>query len=268
MPSSLRALVAAPPSGRARPLLIDADAYATAVIRQGVAMPWSDIASLTGHVTQVGALLGPDAVHVDVAAWYGAHVEGTPDLMKAMGARTRSGYALRTMLGDEPAVERLVTTVRTLATSSRRQVILQTPSPARWLSRAHALAGTALEEVTEDQADSAAMYVAEWLGRLGSVPAALVLLDASGVAGDAPVRTTETLAAYTAIANVAEHFDWTLALRVGGTIEVAAGQPTIALLEDRYWTDDATLPDADVLLTAIPAQARPEYVLDQLKRLR
>ncbi len=70
MPSSLQALVAAPPSGRSRPLLIDSDRYATEVVLQGAPDP------VDGHrradrttSAKVTSLLGPDAVWIDVAAF-------------------------------------------------------------------------------------------------------------------------------------------------------------------------------------------------------
>ena len=266
--SSLHTLIAAPPSGRTRPLLIDADRYATEVVRQGAPIPWTDLALVTGHVAQVTSLLGPDAVWIDVAAWYAAYTATAPDLVTDMGARTRAGYALRTLLGHEQAAGALHTTVRTIAASSRRQLVLHTPSPACWLRQAHALAGTPLEEVDEDQADSASMYLAEWLGHLGSLPVALVLLDARRSVSEPDGMPVEHLAAYTALTNVAGHFAWTLALRTEDGIEVGAGEPTIGILDECFWITGAGIPDGEVIVADIPPTARPEHVLDQLAALR
>ncbi|TVT51595.1 hypothetical protein FNH05_14565 [Amycolatopsis rhizosphaerae] len=268
MPSSLQSLVAATPSGRARPLLVDSDAYAVTVLRQGAPVPWTDLAALAGHAAQVHALLDPDALWVDIEALYGAHLGAEPDLLAAMGARSRTGYALRTLLGAESGVDSVLTTVRTLAEATRRQVVLDVPSPARWLARAHALAGTPLAEVGEDHADSASMYLAEWLGRLGTLPVALVLLDARAAEGDARVVDREALSAYSSLANVAGHFEWTLALRAGDGVEAPRGEPGIALVPEEHWLGHADLPEADVLLASIPPSASPERVLEQHARLR
>lgn len=268
MPSSLKALVAAPPTGRARPLLVDADAYAAAVIRQGAPIPWTDIAALAGHAGQVHSLLDPDALWVDVEAVYAAYVAAESELVAALGARSRTGYPLRTLLGDDSLVGKFVTTVRTLADATRRRIVLDVPSPARWLGRAHALAGKPLAEVSDDHADSASMYVAEWLGKLGTLPVALVLLDARAAEGDATVGTPERVAAYTSLANVAGHFEWTLALRADDAVEVATGDPSVALVPEEYWSAGAGLPEADVLLATIPATASPERVLEQRARVR
>ena len=265
MPSSLKSLVAAAPTGRTRPLLVDADAYATAVIRQGAPIPWTDIAALAGHVGQVHGLLDPDALWVNVEALYDAYLAAEPDLVTAMGARTRTGYALRTLLGADSLVDRVRTTVSTLAQATRRKVVLDLPSPARWLGRAHAIAGNPIPEVDENRADSASMYLAEWLGKLGTLPVTLVLLDARAAAGDVPVTSPEKISDYSSLINVAGHFEWTIALRDDDSIQVTTGDPSIALVPEDYWLGEADLPEAEVLLTSIPPTASPERVLERAR---
>ncbi len=264
MPTSLRALLAAAPSGRTRPLLLDSDDYATAVIRQGTPPPWTDIAALTGQARQVGALLRPDAVWVDVGALYAELVADRPDLAEAMRARTRTGYPLRALLADGQAREHLVATLTTLAQACRAGVVMQLPSPARWLAWAQASVGRPLDSVDEDQADSAGMYLAEWLGGMGRVPVALVVLDARARPGEPASLVTESLAGYSAIGNVAAHFEWTLALLDGSGVQAGPDEPSIGLVDQEFWLGGAELPAGDVLLATIPAAARPEHVLDQL----
>lgn len=283
MTSSLRTLATLPPSGRSRALLVDSDAYTVAVVRQGAPLPWTDLAALGAHVGQVHSLLRPDAVWLDVDALCTAHLADRPDLAVAMGARPRVGYPLRTLLGDGDGVDRVVRTVRALADGTRRPVVLDLPSPARWLVRAHVLAGTPLDAVDADRADTASLYMAEWLGKLAGLPVTLVLLDTrpapDGAAAEGP---PEKLADYSAIANVVAHLGWGLALRAPDTVEVPAGEPTVRLTPDTFWTDPPTMSvraeqapaeglapaggsgDGDVLLATIPATASPESVLAQL----
>lgn len=268
MTSSLESLVTTAPSGRTRPVLLDHDGYATAVIRQGAPIPWTDLASLTGHVGQVHALLDPDATWIDVGALYDAHLAGNPGLAAAMGARSRTGFPLRALLGDEDGVARVVRTGGTLADTTRRPLVLALPSPARWLARAHVAAGRKLDSVDDVAADIASMYLAEWLGGLGALPVALVLLDARAAAGDSPVETAESPGAYSAVVNVAEHFGWTVAMRHDERIEVRDGVPDVGLVPEAFWFDGAALPDGAALLAAIPASAPPERVLDRLALTR
>lgn len=251
------------PSGRSRALLIDDADYSTAVIRQGAPIPWTDTALATAHFAQVRALLDPDALWVDISRLLSAHTDSRPDLVTAMGARSRVGYPLRTLLTDGDVLEASREMLETLAKTSRRQLILHMPSPASWLATAHRVAGTALDEVDADRADSASMYIAEWLGQLGSLPVALILLDGRDT------TLTETLADYTAVTNVASHFGWMPAIWTSAGIDTAHGHPSIGVIGSEFWSDDvdAVVPDTDVLVTSIPATASPERVLDQLARL-
>jgi hypothetical protein len=268
MPSSLEALLGATPSGRSRPLLLDHDRYGTAVIRQGQPVPWTDLAALTGYVGQVEGLLDPDATWVDVAGLYDAHLSGNADLAAAMAGRARTGYALRTLLADEAGIDLVQRTASTLNQVSRRPLVLAVPSPAQWLVRTHRLAGSPLEVLDEDDADRASMYLAEWLGRLGSLPVALLLLDAQTDDDETRVDTKEPLAAYTAITNVCDHFAWSVAARHDYGVDGTDPDPRIGVVPESFWLGGADLPDGAVLLASIPATASPERVLDQLALLR
>ncbi|WP_218014526.1 hypothetical protein, partial [Mycolicibacterium palauense] len=187
-----------------------------------------------------------------------------PEVLAAMGARSRTGYALKTLLAEPDLLAATLDTLATLATTSRRQLVLSVPSPALWLRWSHEIAGTALDSVDADRADSASMYVAEWLGHLGGVPVALVLADARGQGVDGEPERLET---YSALTNVVSHFDWSVAIRHDSEIRSTPGGPALGVLGDDFWTGDAEVPDADVLVTAIPGSAPPEHVLDQLAKL-
>jgi hypothetical protein len=268
MSSSLETLLGSAPSGRSRPLLLDHAAYGTAVIRQGQPVPWTDLAALTGYFGQVEGLLEPDATWVDVAGLYDAHLAGNAELTTAMAGRTRTGYALRTLLADEAGIDLVQRTASSLNLASRRPLVLAVPSPAQWLARTHRFAGYPLEMVDEDDADRASMYLAEWLGRLGSLPVALLLLDARPADEAARIDTKEALSGYTAITNVCDHFAWSVAVRRDDGIDGIDADPRIGLVAESFWLGGADLPDGAVMLASIPASASPERVLDQLALLR
>jgi hypothetical protein len=263
-PMSVKSLVAAAPSGRVRPLLINDVDYSTTVIRQGSPVPWTDTTLAAGHFGQVRGLLDPDALWVDIQRLQAAHAARRGELIEAMRARTRTGYPLRVLLADEKLLAASLEMLETLASTSRRELVLHVPSPASWLSWAHEVAGNPLDGVDADRADSASMYIAEWLGRLGSLPVALILLDARG----GPTETPEQLGSYTSIANVVRHFDWSLALWDSTGIESAPGDPPFGLLPDEFWTVGTDIPKGEILVTTIPGSASPEQVLEQLAKLR
>lgn len=259
----LKTLVAEPPSGRRRPVLIDAADYATTVIRQGVPIPWTDTAALAAHFGQVRGLLDPDAQWIDIRRMLEAHCAERPERVTAMAARSRTGYPLRTVLGDDTLASAIIESLGTVAATSGRPLVLHLPSPACWLAWAHRLAGNPLDGVDADRADSASMYVAEWLGRLGNLPLALLLFDARPME---PVAA-EQLSSYTALANVAAHFDWSLAMWQSDGIAGPVGAPSFGVVPEAFWTTGATAPEADVLVATVPSSGTPETVLEQLATL-
>lgn len=109
------------PSGRSRALLIDDAEYSTTVIRQGSPIPWTDTTMATTHFDQVRALLNPDALWVDMGRLFLAHTDSRPDLVTAMGARTRVGYPLRTLLTDSDVLAASREMMETVAKTARRR---------------------------------------------------------------------------------------------------------------------------------------------------
>ncbi len=268
MASSLQTLISAAPRGRRRPLLLDHSAYGTAVLRQGRALPWTDLAELTGYFAQLNGLLDPDTTWVDVGALYAAHLAAHEELVAAMGTRSRTGYAMRTLLADDDGVDVVLRTATTLSEASRRPLVLAVPSPARWLAQAHRVAGTPLDAVDEDGADKASMYLAEWLGRLGSLPVALLLLDARYDDEKTAVSVEEDLAVYSSITNVADHFGWSVALRRDEGVATGDHEASVGIVPGSFWLGDEDVPEDSVLVATIPAAASPERVLEQATKLR
>lgn len=256
------------PSGRTTPLVIDHGDYGSAVLLQGGPVSWGDPAALVGYLRQVQSLLDPDLAYLDVEALLRAHLAATPSLAEAMGARSRTGYALRALLGDDDGVQKLRTVITTVKDSVRRDVALAVPSPARFLPRAHAVAGTDISDVTEDHADSASMYVAEWLGRLGGLPVGLVLFDARASDGEQGGVAAESLAAYSSLTNVGDHLCIPLAMRSDEGIEMTDGDGG-GVVPDEFWTGAADAPEAgEWRLAHIPAEAKPEVVLERVAALK
>ena len=89
-----------------------------------------------------------------------------PALPAAMAARTRPGFALRTLLADERTRTTSPTGAMTAlgAADSATPVVLSMPSPARWLTIASQQAGVPATEPPDPAlVENAAMYVADLL---------------------------------------------------------------------------------------------------------
>ena len=132
--SRLLASLDAPPSGRARPIWFDAAAYGRAKLLGGGDVPWDSPAELSSFFAKIGGMFRSDAILVDVADMFAQRPAADQQLRAAMAARSRPGYALRTLLGDEQARGTAAEAVRVLAaTSGSVPLVLTVPTPGRWL---------------------------------------------------------------------------------------------------------------------------------------
>jgi hypothetical protein len=145
--------------------------------------------------------------------------------------------------------------------------MVQIPSPLSWLAQMHELsgAGTAVE-LDAEYAETAAMYVADWLRRLSDLPVHTLLLDERwNGPGDLPATPD---AAYTPVTNVAEHYRWAVARRSSGSLDVLGSTSRGSVIRADFWYSDMEpVPVGDFLLADLPADARPEFVLSQISRL-
>lgn len=268
MTPSFAAAIADPPTGRGRAVLLDSHDYAQAVFLQGKPVPWHEPMAYANFVGQAQGILRSDLILLSLDRFYTHRVESTGDLRQAMGARTRTGYALRTLLGDVDTTRLAVELTTVFTKTQRHPVVLQIPSPMQWLRRTHVFsAATDPGELGADDAENASMYVADWLRAFAKLNLAAVLLDDRAASGGTP-PVTVPLATYSPVANVTNHYRWALAQRSSGQIEVHGTGRLGSVVPPAFWLDeDGTLPDGDFLVAEIPPTAVPEDVLARIAGL-
>lgn len=256
-----------PSSTRTAPLILDHASFGSYRLLRDRPVPWTDPVACQSYFGQAQSLLRPDATLVDVGAAYARHLELRPDLASAMAARTRTGFALKTLLADSGVAIEVAQLVRVLSQTSREPLVLQIPSPVRWLALAQLAAGDRdLSDIQPDHAEGASMYVADWLRGFEGLPVAVLLLDARRV--DVPGLAglpADELTAYTPLTNVTAHYRWGLAARTDGTLDVH-GAPGGVLLAESFW-DDGVVPPASLMLGEVPTHLEPEQVLARLELL-
>lgn len=257
-------VVAVPPSGRKTALILDHRAYAQQLLLRGAPIPWHDLASYTNFYGQAQGLLRPDAALIDLGVLMDDLLAADPRLIEAMSARSRTGFAFKTLMLDETLARRVAEFAAVVAETVRSAVVLQVPSPLRWLAQTHELVGTGVAaDISGEQAESMSVYLADWLRRFAGVPVSLLLLD--GLRGDAE---GDQLAGYTPVINAAQHYRWAVGLRLDDHIELADGSAKGAVLPSEYWgSAEPTRPVADFLFSELPPTAEPETVLARLAAL-
>jgi hypothetical protein len=280
--SRLLASLAAPPSGRERAIWFDAADYGRAKLLAGAAVPWDSPAELASFVAKLQGMFRSDVILADVGEAFAQRAAGDGQLRAAMAARTRPGYALRTLLADEQARGAAAEGVRALAaTAGGVPLVLAVPTPGRWLGAAAEQAGSDPGPVDSGRAETAAMYVADMLRTFGRLGVDGLLLDEGSARGSGLIHPE----AYRSVLNVADHYGWPVLIRtdaatawpygsipgVTAWLGPAAADVTTGrwgvVAGDGFWDGDNPAPDAELVLVPVPAQADPEAVMKRVRAL-
>ncbi len=280
--SRLLASLDAPPSGRERAIWFDAADYGRAKLLAGGAVPWNSPAELTAFVAKLQGMFRSDAILADVADVFAQRAARDANLRAAMAARTRPGYALRTLLADEQARGVAAEAVRALtATAGGVPLILTVPTPGRWLGAAAERAGSDPGPIDADRTETAAMYVADMLRTFGGLGVNGLLLDE----GSTPESDLIHPEASRSVLNVADHYEWPVLIRADAAaawphgsvpgvavwLGPAAADGTVGrwgvVADAGFWDGDDPAPDADLVLAPVPAQADPEAVMKRVRAL-
>ena len=280
--SRLLAGLDAPPSGRARSIWFEAVSYGQAKLLGGAGVPWTSPAELSSFFAKIGGMFRSDAVLVDLADLFAQRTAADQQLRAAMAARSRPGYALRALLGDEQARSTAAEAVRVLAaTSGPVPVVLTVPTPGRWLVAAAQQAGSDPGPPDAAQAETAAIYSADFLRMFAETGVDGLLLDE----GRVPAGELIHPEAYRPVLNVADYYEWPVLIQTDAAAawphgpvpdvalwlgSAAPGQPAGrwgVVADADFWEGADPSAGADLVLAAVPAEADPEAVMKRVRAL-
>ncbi len=269
-----------------RSLWLEYTAYAGALLANG-SVPWLEVDAAVGWMRKAQSLLKSDVIALPLAAVQTQWLDAHPELKTAMAAKRRAVFPLKTLLADSALRARLAELVRALRSSFPNLPLIMTlPSPRLWLGQAWALAHAEPAEIDADAVDGAAAYIADFLREFAECGIDAVLLEES--AGSEPA-SAEDLQLYQAVFNLAAHYRWDLGLRLPqaprfvasaqgprflvtpGISGWAAAGPILGLVVPAsFWSGEAApeCPEGGFRFAEIPADARPESVLERLSALR
>lgn len=265
MTANLANVIVEPPSGRDRAVLLDHLDYSQSVILKGRPIPWAEPMAYSNFIGQAQGLLKPDVALLHLDRYYDHKVATDTRLHDAMRARSRTGYALRTVLADADTLEQALDLAVTFTQTQREPVVLQIPSPMQWLARTHHFSGAAdVGGLDADDAENASMYVADWLRKFSVLPLAGILMDDRTPPDMQAVPPVE-LDTYSPLINVADNYRWSLGMRRQDSLEVLRVEPSGSVLDPGFWLhDEVPLPTGAFFLAELPATAVPEDVVSRL----
>ncbi len=268
----------------ARPFLWLDDAAYSERLFGGGRTNWFDTAEFVAYRRKAAGLLRPDVTALAVGTIAQAWVERAPELREAMAAKKRVIVPLRTLLADEDLRAKLVELVRGLRANFQNPLALTMPSPRKWVSEACRLAfgPDAAAEVSGDDVDNAAVYIAEFLRTFSESRVDVVLLEEPA---DAEPLTPAQGAWYQPVINLAGHYRWDLGLYLPGNGGISGEIPGIAfaiasspvagcvsgiITPAAFWAGEAppAVPRGGFRFAQIPADSVPERVLERLAVLR
>lgn len=264
------------------PLWVDAWAYGQRLLGNGQDAPWLDTSAFVAWHRQLQALVSSDVVLIEAGDFYRCWLQANPNLQAVMAQKRRLGYALRTLLADTSARNQLHEVITALCEGYQdRPVLLALPSPRQWIGWAYCQARQLDKiDVSWDDAESASMYVADFLRSFAdSALSGLLIRDvaAAGPSCEAEVNR------YLPVINVAGHYQWQLVLygcsddyiatpeqKITYCIHRQPGVPGGLHLADDCWHGER-LPvpgGQDFWYATVPEDANPEQALETLSTLR
>lgn len=266
---NLAAVINEPQSGRNHAVILDHIDYSQAVILQSRPIPWDDPMAYANFMGQAQGLLKPDVALLHLDRFYAHRIASTPSLQETMSARSRTGFAMRSLLADTRTIEIAMDITRTFIQTQREAVVLQIPSPMAWLAATHTFSGNDdVADLDADDAENASMYVADWLRNFSGLPLAGLLLDDRKLSGCHELPVVE-LKTYTPLINVAENYRWTLGMRRENSVVLKESEVEGKLLDDEFWnTSTSPHPAADFYFSQLPATAVPEDVITLMAEFR
>lgn len=259
-------------------LWVDAWDYGKRLLLKNQEPPWNNVAATINHFKKLQSLLNSDVIMIPLEAFYRQYLANNPALVVAMGEKRRVGFPLKTMLADEIARTQLIEVTQAMAASfSDLPVVLQIPSPKRWLANLASLVRGAPVEIDEKDMETASIYVADFL-RLFShcqISGLVMQEDDEGGGNHAEIQY------YQPVINVCRNYRWPVGIRGQHPLPVreaildfaitpagnTLGLVSAAVLDETFWRDKS-VSNGDFYFIEIPADQKPEMVLESIRFLR
>ena len=242
-------------------LIINAEGYAQHILLQDKPIPWFEATAYANHLKQTVALLKPQVAVISLDKMLEQELINNQQLTTEMSAKSRTGYALKIFMRNEK-IKAAVSALMTSCISTQSiPVMIQLPSPLQLL---YITAGAALpdsnHEFNEDDAENAAIYIADWLRVFKDIDIAGLIFDECE--GDVPKGV------YKPITNTAEHYQWIIGIRRDKEVSFDELEIIIPVLPSTFWILGEHSPKVrGTIFTEIARNSVPEKVLDYRETL-
>lgn len=260
---------------------IDSWDYCARLFLDSKRLDWGNRARVDEFVRKADALIKADVVTLPLHDFLQHALVRMPRLSTAMGLKSRTGYALKTLLRDEELRRQFHEAVKVVSGAfPAKPVVLNVPAPRRLVGWAYEIAHQRqTAEITVDHADSASVYLSDFISSLGGLGLSGVLVE-EVCTGEEDWRLEAGI--YVPLRNVTAHQQWQMGLRLGFTRATGAGKGTFDFvvaptpspdasvglwLDEGFWSGQAAPAHGKLIYGVIPADANPETALAQRRLL-
>ncbi len=262
---------------------LDSLGYSRRVILGGAEIAWQRPAEFLNFHRQAHSLLRPSVATLQVGAFYETWLAARPQASQSMAGKNRLGFALKQLLADEEPRRLVYELLRVLRSAyASTPLVVSIPSPRRWAASVHKRANRAETlAISEDDVESASIYVTDWLRSFAESSIDGLLLEEERGDGQA---SAQALATYQPVINAAKYYRWALGVLSQGSgyapgplegvdflitdADCEAGI-TGLVIPDSFWVGESPpLLEKGFYYLRVPEDALPERVLERLALLR
>lgn len=249
--------------------------------------PWESASKFLTYFSQAQGLLKPDVAVIEVGELFDAWLSRNQAIKAELTGKRKLSYPLRKLLEQSQPRELLAEIIEAVLAQLRGQLplVLSMPSPGYWLFRANRAAGRDDVAPDGDSIEDSAIYLADLARSVSSAAVGGLLLEESFP--DIDLGSSD-LELYRPLINVAKHYRWPLALRMGAgkvvdnpalqEIDVLIGAGSIPHAGSAQGIDVTNvvfsgeqvpeLSPTQFYFLDIPKESKPEHVLEILTKLK
>lgn len=262
---------------------LDYYAYAQRLFEEKPNEMWHDADKFLAIVSQAHQLLKSDVLIIPVGEFYLQALKENADTWREQ-KKKKMTLSIKNILAEERMLELVKVVLDGVNSlySGKLPIVLSFPSPFQLLKQVKDILAFTDVEITEDDIDRVAMYIADLFRTFATINFTAIVLEEQSE----PFSLAQLVNLLQPIRNVAEHYEWLFGLKLvedlttndaDFLLKENGNRATNELckvgggLVEAFWQDENALSnDAtfDFLYGAIPANAIPEKVLEKISIIR
>jgi hypothetical protein len=249
--------------------------------------PWANAGAFLAFFSQAQGLLRPSVAILDVRDLYLTWLKTDGAARTELSGKRRPMAAMKYLFEAEKprALLREIITAVAFQLKDSTPLVLSLPSPRHWFWLAASQSTGADIDVSSDDAENAAVYLADFVRAFSDLPISGILLEERA---EITITEQDAFTCYKPVFNVSKHYRWPVCLglpKQGGAYQFDATDLTMVIgldpvdvsgiiaavdVSDAVWADSAVpvLSTGQILFVDIPTHEVPEKVLDTLNKVR